>query len=110
MGTPSKVQNNDEWDLEETIRQKQQKFATDLRTIADETTNDGKILKTMVCFERRSYEQTPEEYKEYHKNLSTRFGVVFYDDRIVTPKPLRRTVILLLHKSHPAFNKMTYAA
>ena len=110
MGTASKVQYNEEWDLEETIRQAEQKFSTDLRTIADETTNDEKLIKTLVCLERRSYEQIPDEYKEHHKNMSTRFGVVFYNDKIVIPKPLRKTVILLLHKGHPAINKMTHAA
>ena len=110
MGTASKVQYNEEWDLEETIRQAEQKFSTDLRTIADETTNDEKLIKTLVCLERRNYEQIPEEYKEHHKNMSTRFGVVFYNDKIVIPKPLRKTVILLLHKGHPAINKMTHAA
>ena len=43
MGTASRVQYNEEWDLEETNRQAEQNFSTDLRTIADETTNDEKI-------------------------------------------------------------------
>ena len=107
MGTASKVQYYEEWDLEETIRQAEQKFSTDLRTIADETTNDENLNKTLVCLERRSYEQIPDEYKGHHKNLSARFGVVFYNDKIVIPKPLQKTVILLLHKGHPAINKMT---
>ena len=110
METASKIQYNEEWDLEETIREAEQKFAKDLRTIADETTNDEKLLKALVCIERRSHEQIPGEYKEHYKNLSTCFGVVFYIDKIVIPKLLRKTVILLLHKSHPAINKMTYAA
>ena len=83
---------------------------TDLRTFADETANDDKLIKSPVCLERRSYEQIPEEYREYHKNLSTRVGVEIYDGRILIPKPLRRTVILLLHKGHQAINKLTYAA
>ena len=110
MGTASRVQYNEEWDLEETIRQAEQKLSTDLRTIADETTNDEKLIKTLVCLERRSYELIPDEYKNYHKNMSTRFGVVFYNDKIVIMKPLRKTVILLLHKGHTAINKMTHAA
>ena len=110
MGTASKVHYNEEYDLEETIRQAEQKFSTDLRTIADETTNDEKLIKTLVCLEKRSYEQIPDEIKDHHKNMSTRFKVVFYNDKIVIPKPLRKTVILLLHKGHPAINKMTHAA
>ena len=101
MGTASKVKYEDKWDLEETVRQVKQKFSTDLRTIADETTNDEKLLKTLVCLERRNYEQIPEEYRQYKNNLSTRFGIVFYDDKIIIPKPLRQTVIMLLHKGHP---------
>ena len=56
MGTASKVQYNNQWYLEETVRQVQQKISTDLRTIADETANDEKLLKTLVCLERRNLE------------------------------------------------------
>ena len=105
MGKASKIQNSEDWDLEETVRQVEQKFATDLKTTAGETTNDEKFLKTLVCLERRTYEQIPEEYREYKKNISTRFGVVFYDDKIMIPKSLRQTVIILLHKGHPAITK-----
>ena len=46
------------------------------------------------------------------KEPITRFGVVFCDDKIVIHKPLRQTVIMLLHKGHPAIkaNKMNHAA
>ena len=110
MGQASHIQNENKWDLEETIRQAEQKFTTDLKTIATETTNDEKLLKTLVCLERRTLEQIPDEYKTYYKQLSTRFGVVFYDDRIIIPKSLRTTIIMLLHKGHAAINKMTTAA
>ena len=46
MGTATKVQYDDQWDLEETVRQVEQKFCTDLRTIADETTNDEKSFNS----------------------------------------------------------------
>ena len=81
-----------------------------LRTITDETTNDEKLLKTLVCLERRNFEQIPEDYRQNKNNLSTRFGIVFYDDKIIIPKPLRQSVIMLLHKGHPAINKMNHAA
>ena len=110
MGKASKIQQNNEWDLQDTVRQVEQKFATDLKTIAGETTNDEKLLKTLVCIEGKTLEQMPEEYKEYKNHLSTRFGVVFYDDKIFIPQALRRTIITLLHKGHPAINKMSAAA
>ena len=110
MGQASHIQGESKWDLEETIKQAEQKFTTDLKTIATETNNDEKLLKTLVCLERRTLEQIPDEYKPYYKQLSIRFGVVFYDDRIIIPKSLRTTVIMLLHKGHAAINKMTTAA
>ena len=110
MGQASHIQGENKWALEEIIRQAEQKFTTDLKTIATETTNDGELLKTLVCLERRTLEQVPDDYKPYHKQLSTRFGVVFYDDRIIIPKSLRTTIIMLLHKGRAAIKKMTTAA
>ena len=111
MGQAIHIHNENKWDLEETIRQAEQNITTDLKTIAIETTNDEKLLKTLVCLERRTSEQLPDEYKPYQKQLSTSFGVVFYEERIEIPKrSLRTTIIMLLHKGHAAINTMTAAA
>ena len=59
---------------------------------------------------KKTSEQIPDEYKHYQKQLSMRFGVVFYDDRIKTPKALSTTIIMLLHKGHAAINNITAAA
>ena len=111
MGQTSHIQNENKWDLaEETIRHAEHKCTTDLQTIATETSNDKKLLKKLVCLERRTLEQIHDQYKPYQKQLTTRFGVVFYDDRIISPKALRATIIMLLHKVHVTINKMTAAA
>ena len=75
-----------------------------------ETTNDPILLKTLVCLERQQHELIPEEYQMHRRKLSSRFGLVFIEDKIIVPKNLRATVISLLHKGHPAINKMTLAA
>ena len=109
MGTASKVQYEDKWDLEETVRQVEQKFSTDLRTIADETTNDEKLLE--IGLPRTKEFRTNSRRIQAILNYSLhRFGIVFYDDKIIIPKPLRQTVIMLLHKDHPAITKMNHAA
>ena len=110
MRQASHVQNNNEWNLGETVRQAEQKFATDLKTIAMETTNGDKLLKTLICLEGKTINQIPEESKQYTKDRSTRFGVMFYDDKIIIPKKLRNTVITLLQKVQLSINKMTHAA
>ena len=64
MGKASKIQTNSDWDLEETIRQMEQKFATDLKTIAGETTNDEKLLKTLVCIKRKQWNKYQKSTKD----------------------------------------------
>ena len=76
----------------------------------NETTNDPTLLKTLVCQERQQQDQIPDEYQPHKMKLSSRFGLVFIDDKIIVPKNLRTTIIRLLHKGHPAINKMTTAA
>ena len=49
MGRASHNQVDNPWDLAETARQAEQKFTTDLKTIAAETTEEAKFLKTLVC-------------------------------------------------------------
>ena len=75
-----------------------------------ETTNDPKLLKTLVCLERQQYDNIPDEYSLYKKQLSTRYGLVLFEGKIIVPINLRTTVISLLHKEHPAINKMTLSA
>ena len=40
------------WDLEQPVRETEKEFATDLQLLMSETTNDPKLLKTLVCLER----------------------------------------------------------
>ena len=86
------------------------KFSTDLQLLMTETTNDPSLPKTLVCLERQHHELIPEEYLAHKKKLSSRFGLVFIEDKIIVPKNLRTTIISLLHKGHPAINKMSLAA
>ena len=101
-------QNN--WDLGNAVRETEKQFATDLQLLMTETTNDPSLLKTLVCLERQQHDNIPEESSIYKKKLSSRYGLVFFEDKIIVPKNLRTTIISLLHKGHPAINKMSMAA
>ena len=46
----------------------------------------------------------------YKKKLSTRYGLIFYEDRKIVAKNMRTTVISLLHEGHPDINKMLMTA
>ena len=104
------AQEENNWDLEQAVRETEKNISTDLQLLMSETTNDPVLLKTQVCLERQQHDQIPEEYLPHKKKLSSRFGLVFIEDKIIVPKNLRRIIITLLHKGHPAINKMTTAA
>ena len=96
--------------MEQAVRETERNFSTDLQLLMSETTNDPVLLKTLVCLERQQHDQIPDEYLLLKKKLSSRFGLVFIEDKIIVPKNLRKTIISLLHKALPAINKMTTAA
>ena len=104
------AEEQNDWDLGNAVRESEKNFSTFLQLLMTETTNDPTLLKTLVCLERQQQDNIPEEYQQCRRKLSTRYGLVFYEDRIIVPKNLRTTVISLLHKGHPAINKMSMAA
>ena len=112
MGHAPKIvsEENKNWDLEQAVRETEKNFSTDLQLLMTETTNDLNLVKTLVCLERQQHDFIPEEYQPHKKKLSSRFGLVFIEDKIIVPKKLRTTIINLLHKGHPAINKMSLAA
>ena len=56
------------WDHGNTVRETGKEFATDLQLLMTETTNDPKLLKTLVCLERKQYDNIPEEYNQYKRD------------------------------------------
>ena len=98
------------FEMEQAVRETEKNFSSDLQLLMSETTNDPVLLKTLVCLERQQHDQIPDEYLLYKKKLSSRFGLVFIEDKIIVPKNLRTTIISLLHKGHPVIKKMTTAA
>ena len=97
-------------DDENTVRETKKEFATDLQLLMTETTNDPKLLNTLGCLERKQYDNIPEEYNKYNRKLSTRYRLVFFEEKVIVPANLRTTVITLLYKGHLAIKKMKLAA
>ena len=86
---------------------RKKEYATNLQLVMTETTNDSSLLKTLVCLERQQHDNIPEEYSIYKKKLSSKYGLVFYEDKFIVPKNLRTRIISLLHKGQTAINKMS---
>ena len=70
MGHAPKIiaEENKNWDLEQAVRETEKNFSTDLQILMTETTNDPRLLKTLVCLERQQHELIPEEYLPTRKN------------------------------------------
>ena len=107
MGHAPNIEAEENWEVAEAVRQADKKFSTDLSLLMRETTNDETLVKTLVCLERQQYDQIPAELRIYKKKLSTRYGLLFYEDRIVIPNNLKNQIIAMLHKGHPSIVKMT---
>ena len=69
MGHAPKVAALDEnnWDLEQTVRETEKNFSTDLQLLMTETTNDPTLLKTLVSLERQQHELIPERVPNAQK-------------------------------------------
>ena len=104
------AQEENNWDLEQPVREAKKIVSTDLQLLMTETTNDPTLLKTLVCLEHQQHEPLPDKYQTHRKKLSNRCDLVFIEDKNIVPKNLRATVMSLLHKGHPAIKKITLAA
>ena len=75
------AQEENSWDLEQAVRETEKNFSTDLQLLMTETTNDPTLLKTLVCLERQQHELIPDENQTHKRKLSSRFGLVFIEDK-----------------------------
>ena len=85
-------------------------FALDLPLLVEETARDIKILNTIAAIEQQQLESIFYPYRPHRLHLSTRFGLLFYNDRIVIPENMRSTIIAMLHHGHVSKNKMEQLA
>ena len=91
---------------EETIKRAEKDFALDLPMLVEETARDVKILNAITAIERNQIEEVFYPYRPHRYYLTTRFGLLFYNDKIVIPEAKRTTIIAMLHQGHPSATKM----
>ena len=56
--------------------------------------------------EQVAYTHPARKRKKTENHLTTRFGLLFYNDKIIIPENMRTTVIAMLHQGHPSATKM----
>ena len=94
----------------ETIRRAEKDFALDLPLLVEETAQDTKILDAIIALEAGRAEDLFYPYRPHREHLGTRFGLLFYNDRIVIPETMRSTIIAMLHSGHVSVTKMDKSA
>ena len=94
----------------ETIKRAGKDFSLDLPLLVDETAQDGKILNAISAIEKDQLESIFYPYRPHRLHLSTRFRLLFYNNKIVIPENLRTTIIAMLHQGHTSTAKMDQLA
>ena len=94
----------------ETIRRAERDFSMDLFLLVEETAQDTKTLNAIIVLEAGKADGNFYSYRPHREHLETRFGLLFYNDRIVIPESMRTTIIAMLHSGHVSINKMEKSA
>ena len=76
--------------------------------LVDETARDLEILNAAI--EKEQLEGNFYPYCPHRLHLSTRFGLLFYNDKIVIPENMRTTITAMLHQGHTSAAKMDQLA
>ena len=93
---------NQNENTEEAINKAEKDFELDLPLLVDETARDVKI----AAIEKQQLDNIFYQYRPHRFHLSTRFGLLFYNDRIVIPENMRTTVLAMLHHGHTSAAKI----
>ena len=105
--TPNPEQNEK---TSEVIKKAEKDFALDLPLLVDETARDIKILDVIAAIEKQQLQSIFYPHRPHRLHLSTRFGLLFYNDKIVIPENMRTTIIVKLHQGHTSAAKMDQLA
>ena len=104
------MDNEHNENTEETILKAEKDFAFDLPMLVDETARDVKILSAVAALEKDQPGDIFYPYRSHRRHITTRFGLKFYNDKIVIPEAIRTTLIAMLHQGHPSAAKMDQSA
>ena len=78
--------------------------------LVEETAQNAKIIDGIIALEAGKFDCIFYPYRLHREHLETRFGLLFYNDRIVFPEAMRSTIIAMLHHGHVSINKMDISA
>ena len=85
-------------------------FSIDLPLPVDGTAGDIRIFNAITVLENVRIEDFFYPYRPHRYHLTTRIGLLFYNDEIVIPEEMTTSIIARLHKGHVAITKSKQAA
>lgn len=74
--------------------------------IQRESQSDEILVLVRNYIEFREENEKLKEWNHYMSRLSTEFGVVWYEDRIVIPETLKKIALQVAHEGHPGMSAM----
>ena len=92
------------------IKRAEKDFATDLPLQVEEMAQDTKFLDAIVALGTKNSENIFYLYRAPREHLETRFGLLFYNNKLVIPEEMRPTIIAMLHQGQVSINKMDQSA
>ena len=78
--------------------------------LSRETDNDEELTYVRSLIINNQLSQLPEPYRTYHNTLSSSYGLVSQDDKLIIPQGLPAVFVNLLHKDHTGLDRMEQAA
>ena len=78
--------------------------------LVEETARDVKILNAISALESNQIESIFYPYRPHRNHLSTRYCLLFYNEKVIVPEAIGTTVVAMLHHGHAAVDKMSQAA
>ena len=75
-----------------------------------ETEKDPELEFVRQALLNNQLNRLPEPYRTFKNSLSTRYGLVFQDDKVVIPFGLQNTFVNLLHRDHAGVQRMKDSA
>ena len=73
--------------------------------LVEETARNVKILNAISALEANQIESISYPYRPHRSHLSTRFGLLCYNDKVITPGAMRTTVVTMLHHGHAKWTR-----
>ena len=74
--------------MTEAIQRAEKDFALDLHLLVDETLRDAKTLNAISAIETGRIENIFYPYQPHRRYLTTRFGLLFYNDKLIIPEAM----------------------